>query len=141
MSCTRTRGPGRRGRRGGAMIVALVCLTVSVLLIGSLLRIAVADRRQLRAEQTLLQADWLAESALNRTAYRLRNQPDYAGERWDIAAADLNGRHSGRVDISVAVAEGDATRRSVTVTAVYPADAELFSKRTKTILIKTEPTR
>jgi hypothetical protein len=121
------------------MIVALVCMTVSAVLIGSLLRLAVVDRRQVRTDQHRLQADWLAESAIGRAVYQLSNNPEYAGEQWDIPAAELGGRHAGRVEINVASPEDDEGRRVVTAAAVYPTDATLFAKRTKTITLTVDP--
>jgi type II secretory pathway component PulK len=126
-------------RRGGVMVIALVCMTVSMLLIGALLRLAVIDRRQIRADHSRLQSDWLAESALDRAAHRLRADPAYTGDQWEIPATDLGGRHAGRVEIAVAAVQGDNSRRSVTVVALYPVGADRFSQRTKTITVRIEP--
>lgn len=100
-------------RRGGALVIALVLLTVASLLGVVVVRSVIAHARQLQRTPWRLQAEALAEAGLNRAAVQLRASPDYAGETWQIPAADLGEHFAARVDI----------RRSdtgVTVTVLYP---------------------
>src|SRR5262245_49285586 len=59
------------GRRGAFLIVALICLVIATLLLGSLLKLATVQHRQMLSEQARLQAEWLAESGLARAAHKL----------------------------------------------------------------------
>lgn len=92
---TRPRSP----RRGGALIIALVLLTVASLLGVVVVRSVIAHARQLQRTPWRLQAEALVEAGLNRAAAQLATSPDYAGETWRIPAADLGDRFAARVDI------------------------------------------
>jgi len=72
----------RTARRAAALVVAVVTLMVVMLMTGTLLRSLVARHRQLGRWEQELQAQWLAESALERARVQLIRQPDYAGESW-----------------------------------------------------------
>ena len=91
----------RSGRRHGVILVAvLVCLAVVGSFAMSLLRTAAARRRGAEAQQWRLQAQWLAESGLERAAVRLNADPRYAGEVWTPPPAELGG-HAAVVRIEV----------------------------------------
>lgn len=128
-------------RRGAIMICAMICLLLISLLLGSLLKVALAHRRQVRTEQYRLQAQWLAESALERSVSRLAADADYSGEEWNIAAKELDGRHAGSVKIGVQKSAQRPMQRIVTVEAIYPSGVARSAKRTKqlTVRIKTNP--
>lgn len=100
-------------RKGGALVIALVLLTVASLLGVVVVRSVIAHARQLQRTPWRLQAEALAEAGLNRAAAQHRVAPDYTGETWQIPAAELGEHFPARVDI----------RRSdtgVTVTVLYP---------------------
>lgn len=100
-------------RRGGALIIALVLLTVASLLGVVVVRSVIAHARQLQRTPWRLQAEALVEAGLNRAAVQLATAPNYAGETWLIPAADLGDRFAARVEI-----RGDAA--GLTVTVLYP---------------------
>lgn len=100
-------------RRGGALIIALVLLTVASALGVIVVRSVILHARQLQRTPWRLQAEALAEAGLNRAAAQLRTIPDYTGETWQIPAADLGEPFAARVDI-----RRDAA--GVTVTVLYP---------------------
>lgn len=101
-------------RRGAALVIALVLLTVASLLSVLLLQSLTAHARQLQRLPWRLQAEALADAGALRAMARLANAPDYAGETWAIAAVDLqHDFYAARVEIQRA---GD----SVTVTAHFP---------------------
>lgn len=103
----------RSPRRGGALIIALVLLTVASLLGVVVVRSVIAHARQLQRTPWRLQAEALVEAGLNRAAAQLATSPDYAGETWRIPAADLGDRFAARVDIRRDTA-------GLTVTVHYP---------------------
>lgn len=100
-------------RRGGALVIALVLLTVASLLGVVVVRSVIAHARQLQRTPWRLQAEALVEAGLNRAAAQLATAPDYTGETWQIPAADLGDRFAARVDIRKNVA-------GLTVTVRYP---------------------
>lgn len=117
------------------MIVAIVCLSLIVLLLGTLLRMAVTLRRQARFEQNRHQAECLAESGVERAAYQLVMDADYRGETWRLGSDEMGGMQAGQVTIEVDTAAPDTAQRRVTVEAMYPAEGRTFARHTKQILV------
>ena len=84
--------------------MALVTLLVVTSLMGSLIRSLLVEMRQSRHEAADLQAQWLAEAALDRAATRLQSQADYAGETWNVEFSPTvanSGGSSGVVEIHI----------------------------------------
>ena len=121
-------------RRGTALIMALMCLVLLTMLLGSLLQTAVGQRKQMRFEERRLQAVWLAESAVERAAGRLAADRDYQGETWQITADELGGQFSAAVTISVRTPEDIPDRRLIAVEAHYPVDQTPF-RQTRQIAV------
>jgi len=122
----RVRSEFRRGGQPRAVIsvAVLVCLLVMTLICGSLLRLVHSERMLVRNQERTLQADWLAESALERAALRLGDDPAYRGETWTLSAKELGGSTPGVVTIDVERLgdPAESNRRQVTVQADYPID-------------------
>jgi Tfp pilus assembly protein PilX len=110
--------------RGMISVAALVCLLVMTLICGSLLRTIQTQRALVRSEERRLQAEWLAESGLERAYVRLANDPAYTGETWTLSADQLGGMDAGSVTISVGAGpeHGGVSQRLVSVQADYPGD-------------------
>jgi Tfp pilus assembly protein PilX len=110
--------------RGMISVAALVCLLVMTLICGSLLRTIQTQRALVRSEERRLQADWLAESGLERAYARLANDPAYRGETWTLSPDQMGGTDAGSVAISVAARSEEAgvSQRLVNVQADYPGD-------------------
>jgi Tfp pilus assembly protein PilX len=128
----RARG-GRR--RGVILIVVLVCLAVAGAIAMSLLRTAAAARRAAETRLRHAQAQWLAESGLERAAARLAVDPRYAGEVWSTAAGELDGG-TGVVRIEVDAAAARPDCRIVRVRADFPDDPHDRARQTKEVLIR-----
>ena len=90
-------------------------------------------------EQRTLQAEWLAESGLERAAVRLAEAPDYRGETWQVPAADLGGPWSGTVTIAVEPVAAQPARRTVRVQADYPDGVEPRARRRKHATVELGP--
>ncbi|MEW4569889.1 hypothetical protein AB1L88_18645 [Tautonia sp. JC769] len=128
-------------RRGGAALVALVCLgTMGVVVVG-LLRVSKARSDQLRRVEWRCQADWLVEAGLERAAARLGADRDYGGETWRIPGESLGGSRSAEVVITRLPAGDDGAEPvRVQVRADYPADGfvEDRARRSRTFAINPD---
>ena len=137
---SRIRARSKKSRCGLALVAALVCLLVVISLIGSMLQSALRSRRQLHAQRDLRQTECLLEAGADRAAFRLRGDPDYAGETWDVPAAEIIGRGDGQVVIEVKEADGGGGRE-VRVLAEYPSGSELSIRRSQTFAIQVPATQ
>lgn len=87
-------------RRGAALVIALIALLLVGVLGAQLARSAILQHEQVRHEEWQIQAEWLAESALDRAAATLKSNPDYQGEVWQ-ATAGPNQAAIGQVVIEI----------------------------------------
>ena len=115
---THRRQPPRR--RGAMLVVALACLAIVMAIIGVMLQGALRARRQLHVERDLRQVELLLEAGIDRAAFQLASDDDYAGETWQIPASDLLGRGDGEVVIA----------------AEYPVGTPKSVRRTRTFLVQ-----
>jgi type II secretory pathway component PulK len=109
-----------RPRRGLALLIALVCLVVIASIMGWIVRAAILERQALESAQWRAQAQWLAQSGLERAAARLAGDGNFSGETWIIPAAEFDRRQGGRVTIEVQTTAAHPGARQVRVTAFYP---------------------
>ncbi len=132
-----SRPPGlRRGLISAVLVMALFAL---ILIAGGLVRVAALRLGEVRASERRLQAEWLAESALDRAAARLSARPDYPGETWDVPASEIGGPDGGTVVIEVKPVPGRPDRRSVRVRADYPRDAPRRARESRALTIAAAP--
>jgi Tfp pilus assembly protein PilV len=125
----------RRERHGFALLAVMICLiAVSVLVVGWF-KSAAFERQQVRAAERRLQADWLAEAAVNRAAALLDQNPNYAGETWNLSAAELAASDAAAIEIRVAPETDRPERRSIQVAADFPADSLRNVRVTKEIAV------
>jgi type II secretory pathway component PulK len=132
----------KKSRRAGAvLVVAIVSILITSLILASLVQMTTLTRRQERAELLRLQAEWLAESAIERAADRLAADAKYTGEAWLISAPELGDGNEAKVDISIK-AEPDGAQM-ISVAAVYPSNSSSFAKISKQVTFrlpsKTQP--
>lgn len=127
----------RRRRRGGMAVLVLVCLVIIASISAQLLRLSLSGRSLGKAEERTIQAEWLAESGLERARAQLAADPKYAGESWEVKAEELGGQHAGLVTIAVQAPEGDSKRRRIEVKADYPRDQDERSRISKALTIET----
>jgi hypothetical protein len=122
----------RRARRGAILLAALVCLTIVVSIVGSMLLAALASGRQVRTERDLRQCELLLQAGVDRALYRGARQSGYSGETWAPAADEIIGTGEGRVTIEAA-RDGSPAQRQFVITAEYPAGSEFSIRRSRTI--------
>ncbi len=136
----------RPSRRGLTAVAVLVCLLIVTMISGALLKIGAGHRDFVRGQERKLQAEWLAQSGIDRALARLAAQPDYPGETWKLAARDLNlseldptsNGPAALVHIAVERPKdvGTAQRRLIKVRADYPPDAPRRARHSMQILVE-----
>ncbi len=127
-------------RQGVFMVVAMICLLLTGVLLATLLRLSTAERHQTAMESAARQTKWLAESALDRAAAKLTEDPGYSGETWNVLKNDLGGLYTGRVEIQVLPGETDS-QRLVKVIALFPVEGAHPVKRTKLATVAVRSAR
>ena len=118
---------------GVVSIVVVVGVVAIGLVLAVLLRQVAVRRGQIRAEERRVQADWLAESGLERASSKLAGAVDYAGETWAVPASELGGDAAGTVTITIEPGPDGPTARAV---ADYPSEGPGRSRRTKQALFR-----
>ncbi len=126
----------RPQRRGLALLMAIACVAMLVLVFGSLMKLGFAGRAQVRSEERRLRAAWLAESGLERAWAKLSTDPDYRGESWELSAETLDGKDAAIVRI-VVEPRGDDLR--VTSRADYPHKSTTRARQTRTAFFPLAP--
>ncbi len=127
-----------RPRHGAALIFAMIALLIVSMIGGGILNLTVAQHRQAQQEQVRLQAEWLADAALERAAARLAQSADYTGETWHISAAALGGDAPGRVQIDVARRPDRPGLRALTIVASYPGESPQRARVEKQVFVQVE---
>jgi Tfp pilus assembly protein PilX len=109
----------RTVRRGATLIVALVTLLIVMLFSATLMRTLIASHRRTRLFQHHLQAQWLAEAAVQRARVQLAVDSDYSGETWRPAMPGA-GSESGVAVIRLEKVDGQGSSQRIVVNAHFP---------------------
>lgn len=126
-------------RRGAFLVAAMIALLLASMIGAALLQLALAQRRQIQREETRLQADWLAESGLERAALRLSADAGYEGELWEIPADELDGLRGASVRIVLEPVPDPPEARRVSVTAHFPVESNARAQISKSLVMNTSP--
>ena len=105
------------GRSGLALLTAIVCIVVLSAMSVSLVRTVLARLREAELHAQQLQADALAQSAIERGFAQRTLNPAYPGEVWTPEIAG-----SPRLQAEISLVDGP-TGGSLRVTCLVPADA------------------
>jgi type II secretory pathway pseudopilin PulG len=127
--------------RGMTAVAVLICLIVVTMISGALLRVGLTHRDQVRSQEQRLQAEWLAESGIQRAIARLASDPKYPGETWEIGAKELDSTEPASIAITIDRPPDTPRRVSVRVRADYPRDLPHRSRHSKKIIVELEPTK
>jgi hypothetical protein len=141
------REPANKPSRGLTVVAVLVCLIIVTLVSGAVLKVGLAQRESLRVEERRLQAEWLAQSGIERALARLDRERDYTGETWSIAASELGldershagpDRESAAAVVLIAVERvpGDPGRRRVSARADYLRNPSRRSRHSQEIMVQ-----
>lgn len=125
----------KTGRRGTVILIAAAFLFFATMVTIRLATAMAGEYRQMRWRQRHLQAVWLAESGLERAAVRLRQDPRYEGETWNLTAETTGQDFGGVVEIQIEPADGQGQRRVVTVIADYPTEPPHRARHGKMVIV------
>ena len=125
-------------RRGAVLVVVLVCLAVAAAMFVVLVKLAATGRQSMQTQCWRMQAQWLAESGLERAAARLAGAK-YTNETWTLAAEELGG-DAGVVRIRTEAVADQPNRRLVSVEADYPDDPQHRVRCNKQIVVDVHRT-
>ena len=126
-------------RRGAVLVVVLVCLAVAAAMFVVLVKLAATGRQSMQTQCWRMQAQWLAESGLERAAARLAADAKYTNETWTLAAEELGG-DAGVVRIRTEAVADQPNRRLVSVEADYPDDPQHRVRCNKQIVVDVHRT-
>ena len=139
-------------RGGVVLMIALVLLLVFSMMLLGMIRGLGAGMRQATQASRQHQSVWLANAGLERAAFRIREDGEYTGERWEITAdqlaAPIQPSPSGapQAELPVAIVEievekvaGSENRRQVVVTADYPAAVTFRVRTQKSAMVDLTP--
>ena len=142
-SQSRNAGSPCVARSGAALLAALVCIAVVTIMATALVRTLLIAHRQTRWQWRQEQAQWLAESGVSRAAARLRFDPAYRGETWQLAASDFAGAPaevsplSGRVVIRIEPVAADDPRPRIFVEAQFPDELHHSVRRNQSVIFES----
>ena len=113
-------------RRAVVTVMVLVVLLLLSALVIEFVRRAVSDRRQMRQELAYQQTIQLADAGVAKLRQKIATDDAYSGETWELPAGDIHQKNTASVTISI----NDDT---ATVAALYPSNAEVPFKVTRTV--------
>ena len=136
---------GQQPRRGMTVVALLICLILVTLISAAILKVSMAQREFIRAQERRLQAEWLVESGMERCLAVLAADRNYAGETWRVTAGDLGlsresqssradektDRAAALVTITVGRLPESPLRRVIRVQADYPPDLPRRARHSK----------
>lgn len=125
-------------RRGAILVVVIVCVMVALALLSSIVKLAAVGRHTFDRQLWEAQASWLAESGLERAAWRLAADPDYTGETWTVPAEELAASDAAVVEIQVEPIPERPGRRLVRVRADYPDHPEHRARQSRQAVVQLD---
>lgn len=131
--CRRAACSTARRRSGLALIVVLVAIAIVSTIGMTLLRMSLMHHRQAQRETFAAQSRWLAESAFDQAARRLKVDAKLEGWSWSVPATELDGHRAAKVVIEVKPVKEAPQRREVIVVADFPANSP---QRSRTRLVR-----
>ncbi|MBN1395392.1 MAG: hypothetical protein JW959_10245 [Pirellulales bacterium] len=126
----------KQDRRGAAIVAILVCFILAGAIFVSLVRSAAVARDAARRDHWRLQAEWLAEAALERAIARVDLDAEYAGETWTLGPEQFAGRRGAAVTIAVEPSADAPDKLSIQVVADFPDDPRHRCRCRKEIILE-----
>jgi hypothetical protein len=131
--------PSRRlqqNRRGLVLTAALVCLVVSMAIIGTMLKAALTARRQLHTERDVRQAELLLQAGFDRATSKLAADSTFDGDTWELTADEIIGRGTARITTKIQPADTSGNPVwQIHVVAEYPLSRDFPIQRSQTFAV------
>lgn len=108
-------------RRGTIVLIPMLCLVLSLAVIGGLLKQTSIELKQLKKEQYLTQANWLADAAAQRAVRKLREEQNYTGETWTLLPEEIGGKFPGSIVIEINRSPQNNQSITIRTLASYPS--------------------
>ena len=147
-SRTSVRTAHPRNRRGMALLLALLCLTVSASLMANMAKTIRLDRQKRTVREQALQTTWLARHGLAIASQRVadnnaknnnaKNDGDYEGDTWQLVVPNEPNQRIGDIAVSAKRANETNDDLALVVTAKYPFGQVDQSTKTLTAIIPVE---
>jgi Tfp pilus assembly protein PilX len=128
-----------RGRRGVALVLVIVAMSIALSLFAIWMRAIVLEHRRSASRQYRLQAVRLAEAGVRRAIALRAENPRYNEETWSITPQELAGKHAAEVRIHVTQV-GESGNLRFEATAEYPASATRRAQVTRILELPATPT-
>ena len=127
-----------RRRQGTILVVVIGGAMVALVIFTSIVKLAAAGRRMADQRAWQIQATYLAESALERAAWRLGADDGYTGETWNLSADELAGQDGAAVEIQVETIPEQPNRRLVRIRADYPDHPRHRARQSKQAVVQLD---
>lgn len=121
-----------QARRGAALVMTLVAITVLTIIGGALVRLAVVETKTVDVQQRERQARRLAEAGVARAAAQLKADPEYHGETWSLTGASALAGKPAQVTIEISEISDKPGWRRITAAADYPSDSAVRARKRQT---------
>ena len=112
-----------KSRSGTILICVLACLGVVTALVMSTLQSSLRGRREVRMQRQLIQTEYLCEAGVQRAVKRLKESPNYLGEKW-LPRLGTTSFENAAIEIRIEPVRDAANRIRVDVTASLSSTAE-----------------
>ena len=125
----------RKPTSGFVLAFVLICLTVITLALTTMISRVSLGRHHVIQRQRQVQAQWLAESAVDRAAAQWQRDPAYRGETWQLASETIGNRGSAQAVVEVEP-DSAGTSATIRVTVVYPQQSKGAVRCTKQVSMR-----
>ena len=112
-----------KSRSGTILICVLACLGVVTALVMSTLQSSLRGRREVRMQCQLIQTEYLCEAGVQRAVKRLKESPNYLGEKW-LPRLGTTSFKNATVEIRIQPDQDAANRIRVEVIATLASTAQ-----------------
>lgn len=133
-STVHLRTTARDDRRGAVLVAVLVCLAVALAMITAMAACMMLTEKQVRRQAVADQSHFLCEAATVRAFQKLKDDPDFQDDVWEVPASEL-GDH-GAAKVTVHVASTPNGKRSLEIATQFPLGSNLEMETTRTITIE-----
>jgi hypothetical protein len=125
--------------RGAALIVAVVCLVITMGIVGTMVRATMLKRQQLARYQENMQTARLVDAAVNTTERQLADQPDFTGGKWMVGyESSEDGSVSTLITTRVVPPDDPADSRVLEIDISPPASSSLHEPIRKNVTLLHE---